>query len=892
MQNKYISIAVSFLMCICSVSAQENPVVGFSMGYHMAPVISKDISKRGQILATVAKDHTLMIWGYPSYEFRKAINLPGDNISPISYGVCAIIPTNPNIVLIADNTGDVYENSLYKHRLKKKRKGDERFVQPIRNDREGLFYENSSASISTRYSFIAVDVEQGKVIDRVGSLSAQVADFVFSPDESLLLTVSDGEEAVLYDSWGLRQVSQFIFEDEIILAACFLNKEELVFFTDINYYKFRIYRNDINSAIEKELLIKRSIKRRHEIMNVKIEHKEGIAYLFYYTWELAGHTKLAAVQLVNGKNLKISEDDLFAPTADDIKRMDGQKIFIRHGVSDGSGSLKWFGDEELSGHRRAKAIRGMITDKKIKRFLRTELDAISNHLFEYRVCNYAIIKTTTDGIAFSYPECSGIFNKNGVLITNEIVVKSSESQWPNMKDDNAVFIYPYSETPQVWKTGKDGFKIFLPIEADAIYPWINEHHFVVSLTDGSIRWYNMHTGREELALFVSKEGDYVIWAPNGTYMSNSDALADKMEWRYRRFSNIITTRPVNERLKYYWPNEINRLIEQLFNPDLEELSSRYSGTNGDYLSMNVSTDSSKCLVDYSINNYNPIQYGPYDLSVIIEDASGVILQIDEYSHIAGAKGGEIEFSAPDGSRNVILELVTTNNNQSKVLAYDRKSLEDGITPHSITLTCVGIKDYSTFNEYGNLRAPIHDAYAVKSAFDDMVTRSMMLDNSKLYDVNVTVDTIMKRIDELRDKCSSETLSIFYFSGHGENRGGKYLFISDKEMIDISSILVEAESIPGNKLFIFDSCYSGAAFNDEYEKTAIIASSDAFTQSLDGSVLRESPFTRSLVDIIQRSSREGNRLSLDELFEEMVEHWKEGQKPQLYNNIGKIFIFRP
>lgn len=889
MKNKLLSTAVLFLMCIYSLGAQEEPVVGFSMGRHMGPVISKDISKRGQILATVAKDHTLMIWGYPSYEFRKAINLPGDNISPVTYGVCAIIPTNPNIVLVADNTGDVYENDLYKRRLKKNRlqkKGN--VVRPI-NNREGLFYDNAAESITTRYSFIAVDVEQGKVIDRVGSLSSKIADFVFSPDKSLLLVVSNREEAVLYNAWGLRQVSQFIFEDERILGACFLNEEELVFFTDINYYKFRIFNNDISSAIEKERLIKRSIKR---IKNVKIEQREGIAYLFNDTWNLFSPTKVSAIKLENGNKVEISEDYLFAPTAEEIKRKEGLKIQVSHGISNGLGSSKMTEVIELSGEQREYAIRGMLKEEKIKSFLRNEPDTINNYLFEYRRTNYAIIDTTADGIKFSYPDCSGSFNKNGVQITNEIITNGSGRKWIDTKDDTTIFVNPYSETPQVRKTGNDSFKFFLPIEADAIYPWINEHHFVISLLDGSIRWYNTHTGKEELALFVSKEGNYVIWAPNGTYMSDSDALADRIEWRYRRFSNVITTRPVNERLKHYWPTEIKRLIEQLFNPDIKELSSRYSGTNKHLLSMHVSTDSSSCIVNYSINDYNPVKYGPYDLSVIIEDESDSYIQIDEYTHEAMAKGGKIEFYTPDGARNVILELMTLNKNQSNVLAYDRKPIGGEIEPCRINLTCIGINDYSKFKDYSDLSAPIHDANAVKSIFDDMISRSMTLNNTELYYVDVTSDAIMKRIDKLIGQSDPETLSIFYFSGHGENIGGRYMFISDKEMIDISSILANAESIPGNKLFIFDSCYSGASFNAKYEKTAIIASSDAFTQSLDGSVLRESPFTRLLVNIIQKNIREGNKLSIDGLFEGIVNSWEGGQLPQFYNNIGEINIFRP
>ncbi len=894
MRNRLISIAIAFLMCICSVRAQENPVVGFSMDRHMGPVISKDFSKRGQILATVAKDQTLMIWGYPTYEFKKAINLPGDNISPVSYGVCAIIPTNPNIVLIADNTGDVYETNLYKRHLKRhpktKDKENENPLLIIGDDREGLFYDNPSSSITTQYSFIAVDIEQGKVIDRVGSLSSKVAKFVFSTDESLLLVVSQGEEAVLYDTWGLRQVSQFLFEDEKILDACFLNKEELVFFTDINYYKFRISNNALNSAIEKERLIKRSIN----LWGVKIEQKEGIAYLFSNSRGLFSPAKVSTIKLEDGEIIKKnSADALFAPTAEDLKRNEGVQIFYSRGIS--NGVVTSMHSDEKPELQRADIIRRKIRKEKIESFLRNELDTINNHLFEYRSKNYAYIETTAEGIKFSYPECSGRFNINGVMITNDTIeIGSSSKKWIKTNDNNAISVNQYSETPQVWKTGNNGFKSFLPIEVHAIYPWINGHHFVVSLTDGSIRWYNTYTGKEELALFVSKEGNYVIWAPNGTYMSDSDALADRIEWRYRRFSNVITTRPVNERLKYYWPNEIKRLIEQLFNPSIKELSTRYSGTNENFLSMNVLADSSSCIVNYSIKNYNPVKYGPFDLAVIIEDDSEALKPIDKYDYVhrPGAKGGEILFSTPERSKNVILELLTTNQDQQRLLAFDRKSLKGEIFPRRIILTCVGINDYSKFKEYSNLNAPIHDAYAVKSVFDDMNSVSMTLENPELYYADVTAETIRKRIDDIRGKSDPETISIMYFSGHGENLGGKFYFVSDMEKIDITSILFSAESIPGYKLFIFDSCYSGASFNAEYERTAIIASSDAITQSFDGSVLQESPFTRLLVNIIQRNSREGNMLSIDELFEEIVNGWERGPQPLLYNNIGKIIIFKP
>ena len=120
-----------------------------------------------------------------------------------------------------------------------------------------------------------------------------------------------------------------------------------------------------------------------------------------------------------------------------------------------------------------------------------------------------------------------------------------------------------------------------------------------------------------------------------------------------------------------------------------------------------------------------------------------------------------------------------------------------------------------------------------------------------------------------------------------------MFVSDKEMIDISSLLTRAEKLPGYKLFIFDACYSGASFDSKYDNTAILASSDAISQSIDGSPLRESPFTKALTGIIQRKSENGSTLSLDELYQLILKENSGSSLPQMYNNIiGLINILHP
>lgn len=887
-------------LCFYLAGAQENPMVSFSLEKHLGPVISKDISKGSHILATVGKDHSLIIWDYPSYSFKKKINLPGDPISPASYGKCAFLPFKANdadIVLIADNTGDIFETDLYKSQLQrwlsKNKKKDFNLFQNEEN-REGIFYDNASESIKTQYSFIVVDVKQGKVIDRVGALSAKVSDFVFSLDKSYVLAVTEGEEASLFDAWGLRQVSQFVFEDEKILASCFLNRNELVFITDINYYKFRISNNIENSAVEKELLIKRSIRGRYDVSKIKINSGENIVYLFDRTWgdknNLFGTTRMKAISLFDGKKIKLPKEDLFAPTSEDYKRKEGIKIEVRHGASFNTSEVV-----ELSETQRSNIIKEMIRNEKVKTFLMNDVDTIENQKFEYRDNNAARIGYSSKEMYFEYFDSNskirnvGVFNKNGVTSGQELSFnKLRRDRWIDINDDCSIIIYPYGNTPQIWNIVNDGFRINLPIEADAVYPWINKHHFIACLTDGSIRWYNAYSGQEELALFMSKEGHYVIWTPDGQYMSDNDALADAIEWRSRRFSNVITTRPVDERSKYYRPKRIYPQIEQLFNPDEKTISSRYSGTIKDLVSIkDITIDSTEYRINYSINAFNPYKYGPYNLSVTLDDS----IEIEDIVHHE-SKNSSLYFSSEQKPQIVELALIINDQNKGRVLGYDIKPVSGDIIPHELVLTCVGINDYSGFKEYNDLLAPIHDANAVKSVFETLHSETVQLDNAVVFHKDVTGESIKQRVNQIRMISDSGNLSIFYFSGHGERNDGGYMFVSDKEKIPIASILAMAETIPGYKLFVFDACYSGASFESEYTNTAIIASSDALTQSKDGSVLRESPFTRALVDILKANIDNGNKLTLDELFQSLIHENGNQGKPQLYNNIGTINILHP
>lgn len=896
MKSRLIITLSASILCLSSLWAQDKPVVGFALEKHMGPVVSCDLSLRNHMMVSVAKDHTMMVWDYPSYRFKKSVNLPGDDLTLVSYGVCAILPSNPDIVLIAEDSGDSFENDQYRNRIRKRlqigRERDDYALIPSSDEREGFFYNNPSESIQKKYSFIAVDIGQGKVIDRVGSLSSRLGSFVFSKDESLLLAVTEGEEAVLFETKGLRQVSQFILDDEKILEAFFLTSDEIVFLTDVHYFKFRIHRKDAHSVVEKELLLRRRLKRGVELFDVKVNQSEGKAYVFHRTKEnrrkLLGETKGTVISLEDGRKLNESLEEILEPTPEELSRKaEATSVVARTIVTGADLNGK---EVKLSQEQRENILRELIRMDKAVSYLPDEVVLINTRRFLYRSENAASIQYLPGGFEFAYPDrVGGSFDREGVHFYTqgrEILIKVP-SRFLEMKG-SSIYIPHNSEYPQIIKTGKENpFKKTLPIDAVGLSEWVNEHHFLAALADGTIRWYNMHTGDEELAIFVSKEGHYVIWSPDGRYDSDDDVLAAALEWRFIRFSNIDTEKPVDKRLKYFRPNHISRQITQLYDPEVEVLSNRYAGGEEHLISIDrIVMDSTQCSLSYSLKNYNPVKYGPFDIGIFLDEE----FPVEEYKHFLTPEGGTLVFSVPEGAKFVDIELVPVKQNQDflTVLSSDTKLLREEINPTEIVLTSVGVNDYGFSDFYSDLSAPINDSHAVKTVFENLPSRSLVLKNSALFNENVTSERLRQRIDELKDLNSPGTLSVFFFSGHGDIIDGRYKFVSDQEFIDIAELLEYAEAVPGYKLFIFDTCYSGASQQSKYEKTAILASSDAVTKSTDGTRLRESPFTKLLVDVL----RSRDKMPIEELYRLLQEGSDSDGKPQLFNNIGNINIVYP
>ncbi len=165
-------------------------------------------------------------------------------------------------------------------------------------------------------------------------------------------------------------------------------------------------------------------------------------------------------------------------------------------------------------------------------------------------------------------------------------------------------------------------------------------------------------------------------------------------------------------------------------------------------------------------------------------------------------------------------------------------------------------------EGAELEAPEYDAAHMQALFAQMSFDGVTIapDNNK-WEKNLTKSGIKKAIAAAFAGADANDVSYFYYSGHGSVANGQAQLVgTDLAFLSVSELKGALDAIPGRKVVLLDSCFSGG-FVDENKKKA-----GTDQAALTGKALKQAlGDSQALKDLAEQSTWNGGELSDTSLF---------------------------
>lgn len=168
----------------------------------------------------------------------------------------------------------------------------------------------------------------------------------------------------------------------------------------------------------------------------------------------------------------------------------------------------------------------------------------------------------------------------------------------------------------------------------------------------------------------------------------------------------------------------------------------------------------------------------------------------------------------EGSYNILLTLdnpLLSSSNTVVISQNQTTSIHLELVPKvEYRALCIGIDKYK--DPYiKNLYAPVFDVERIRQVleharFGDRKTE--FSDINTLVGTQATRSNILQAISSTFSSVSSYDVSYFYFSGHGFNDSGTTTIVTYDAEITVQELAFALGNIPGIKVVIFDSCFSG------------------------------------------------------------------------------------
>jgi WD40 repeat protein len=441
-------------------------------------------------------------------------------------------------------------------------------------------------------------------------------------------------------------------------------------------------------------------------------------------------------------------------------------------------------------------------------------------------------------------------------------------------------------------------------------------------SDQTVRLWNLKTRELIVSLFDGKDGEWVMWTPQGYYMGSPGA--DKIVgWQINKGPEQTPDYVGADQLRQHLnrPDIVEKAIVLASAEEAVRLAPGTSLKLADLLARSVprfrivAPDAGSALRSGRASVRIAIEAAPDPVRLIRVQVNG--RQVEEQTPEVGSGGfgaGERVLDVPLGKGRNEVRVTLTNaigeKAETQVLTHESEGdLDKRGTLH---ILAIGVNDYKGLGKgcsgaSCNLRYSVADARSLGPTHARVVKRVLV--NGGGAKNAPTAANIIDAVDSLRRAEETDTVVLF-IAGHGMNDGPDYRFVpTDAEWMDPSrqslrgskvvpwQVLQSAmEAAKGRRLLFVDTCHSGNAYNQRLGNAAYHANIVAYTaarfdqEALEDAKLGHGLFTYAVVEGLQGGGDLGakRRVSTRELagyvvrrVGELAKALKGEQEPQYF-----------
>ena len=413
---------------------------------------------------------------------------------------------------------------------------------------------------------------------------------------------------------------------------------------------------------------------------------------------------------------------------------------------------------------------------------------------------------------------------------------------------------------------------------------------VAAISDGTIRWYAMDTGKELLAFFPHRDGRrWVAWTPKGYFTASADG-EDLVGWTVSRGrEKAADFFPLSKfRDTFYRPDIISRVLAGLSEETAikaANLAIRKPRADEDITKRQLPV----VRIVHPAAQSSWVTGDEVTVKFAVRSPSGLAIK-RVFARLDGqdVEGAEttVEAAAPDQEVNGLLTVRIPHDVKLSLLAETELS--------------TSVEQYINLKKVGGSRPPNRNLYAlvvgvgryVKNplgAFPandaDNIGAKLMAQGGSgrpfkgaftkvLKDSEATYERIRTELRWLRDQAENTyDVALFYFSGHGAREGAESFLLPvdydgdpDKTGIDKRWVLQVLEKVNGRVVIVIDACHAADGLDAAGFVNAVKAKAKAigaFASSMSGraSYGRESEatpgnsyFTQAMLEKLEESGR--------------------------------------